>query len=281
MLKWAIDLREYGIKYQPRLAIKEQVMVDFIVEIPQRPSQLLGPSKEGWWILHIDGASWILGFEVGLLLQSPIEEQLEHAIRLRFPASNNEVKYEAILSELDLTLALLASKLEICNDSQLVFGQIQMEYEAKDGRMAQYFSKVRNTLDRLNKWAIKRIPRIKNVQADALARITVTLPIKEAVLLSIHLQTTLSIAVTPVCNTNETSASWSHEIKNYLQTRNLPEESKRAHKIRVQAARFTLIEDYLYMRSFGGPYLMCLNNTEAQYVLAKLHDGVCGNHTGG
>ena len=36
MLKWAIELSEYGIKYQLRLAIKGQVMDDFIVEIPQK-----------------------------------------------------------------------------------------------------------------------------------------------------------------------------------------------------------------------------------------------------
>ena len=34
MLKWAIELSEYRIKYQPKLSIKEQIMVDFIAEIP-------------------------------------------------------------------------------------------------------------------------------------------------------------------------------------------------------------------------------------------------------
>lgn len=34
MLKWAIELSEYEIKYQSRLAMKGQVMVDFIAEIP-------------------------------------------------------------------------------------------------------------------------------------------------------------------------------------------------------------------------------------------------------
>ena len=54
MLKWAIELSEYGIKYQFRLAIKGQVMADFIVEIPQKSSQLARPSENGWWILHVD-----------------------------------------------------------------------------------------------------------------------------------------------------------------------------------------------------------------------------------
>ena len=33
----------------------------------------------------------------------------------------------------------------------------------------------------------------------------------------------------------------------------------------MQAARFTLIGDCLYRKSFGGLYLKCLNGTEAQY----------------
>ncbi|KAL6315364.1 hypothetical protein AAG906_000472 [Vitis piasezkii] len=63
MLKWSKELIEYGIKYQPKLAIKGQVMADFIVEIPQKPSQLAGPIEKGWWILHVDGASRVSGSE--------------------------------------------------------------------------------------------------------------------------------------------------------------------------------------------------------------------------
>ena len=38
MLKWAIELSEYGIEYQPRLSMKGQVMADFIAEVPQQPA---------------------------------------------------------------------------------------------------------------------------------------------------------------------------------------------------------------------------------------------------
>nr|CAN74728.1 hypothetical protein VITISV_001869 [Vitis vinifera] len=107
MLKWAIELSEYGIEYQPRLSIKGQVMVDFIVET-----------------LQIDGASRSSGSGVGLLLRSPIGEQLEQPIRLGFPASNNEAEYEAIISRLNLALAFSAFKLKIYNDSQLIMGYI-------------------------------------------------------------------------------------------------------------------------------------------------------------
>ncbi|RVW22832.1 Transposon Ty3-I Gag-Pol polyprotein [Vitis vinifera] len=138
--------------------------------------------------------------------------QAYQVIRLGFPASNNEAEYEAILSRLNLAIAFSASKPEICSNSQLIVGHIQGEYEAKDERITQYLSKVHNTLNRLSKWSIKRIPRIENVQADTLARVVATLPIKEAISLPIHLQTISSIAITPMCNANEAGAGRAHEI---------------------------------------------------------------------
>ncbi|RVW13893.1 hypothetical protein CK203_090003 [Vitis vinifera] len=72
---------------------------------------------------------------------------------------------------------------------------------------------------------------------------------------------------------------WTYDIRIYPD-RNSTRRSNR-HKVRVQAARFTLIGGHLYKRSFTGPYLRCLGHSEAQYVLAELHEGICGNHSGG
>ena len=58
-----------------------------------------------------------------------------------------------------------------------------------------------------------------------------------------------------------------------------PEESKHAHKVRMQAARFTVIGDRLYWQSFGGPYLICLDSRKAQYVLVELYEGICDSLT--
>lgn len=132
-------------------------MADFIAETPQKPHRGVSSLKNRWWILHLDGASRASGSGMGLLLQSSNREQLEQAIRLGFPTSNNEAKYDAILDGLSLVLTFSMSKLEVCSDSQLVIGQIQGEYEAKDECMARYLSNVRTSLDKLSKWAIKRI----------------------------------------------------------------------------------------------------------------------------
>ncbi|RVW91964.1 hypothetical protein CK203_030150 [Vitis vinifera] len=120
MLQWAIELSEFGIEFQPRLSKKGQVMADFVLEYSRRPNQHHESSEQEWWTLRVDGASRSSGSGVGLVLQSPTGEHLEQAIRLGFSASNNEAEYEAILSGLDLALALSVSKLRIYSDSQLV-----------------------------------------------------------------------------------------------------------------------------------------------------------------
>nr|CAN82844.1 hypothetical protein VITISV_005761 [Vitis vinifera] len=245
MLQWAIELSKFGIEFQPRLSMKGQVMADFVLEYSRRPSQHHESSKQEWWTLRVDGAS-----------RSSSSGQ---AIQLGFSASNNEAEYEVILSGLDLALALSVSKLRIYSDSQLVVRHVRKEYEAKDARMARYLAK-----------------RTDNRRANALAGIAASLPIKEAILLPIHVQTNPSVAGNSTCNTIEaTQASdqeWTGNIAEYLWTGTLPGDPKQAHKIRVQAARFTLIGRHLYKRSFTGPYLQCLGHSEAQYVLAKLHE---------
>ena len=147
---------------------------------------------------------------------------------------------------------------------------VQEEYEAKDERMARYLTKVRDTLQRFAEWTIEKIPRTDNVRVDALAGIAASLPIKEAILLPIHVQSDPSITEASTCNTIEASQGdgqeWTEVITRYLQTGTLLEEPRQAHKIRVQAARFTLIEGHLYKRSFTGFYLKCLDHSGALYV---------------
>ena len=61
----------------------------------------------------------------------------------------------------------------------------------------------------------------------------------------------------------------------------LPDDINKAHKIQVQSAKFSLVDGPLFKRSLDGSYLKCLNVEQGQYVLAELHEGICGNHPGG
>lgn len=162
--------------------MKGQVMEDFIVEVPQPHTLDTESSKAGWWILHIDGVSRSSRSRVGLLLESPTRKQLEQSICLEFPVSNNEIEYEVIMSGLSLAITLSVSKVKIHSDSQLVVGHIRKEYEAKDERMTKYLLKVQESLSRLDEWVVEKIPRITNMQANALVGIAASLPIRESIL---------------------------------------------------------------------------------------------------
>ena len=70
-------------------------------------------------------------------------------------------------------------------------------------------------------------------------------------------------------------------IRLYIATGELPNDRGKAHKIQIQSARFSLVDGQLYKRSVGGPDLKCLTPEQGQYVLAELHEGICGNHPGG
>nr|CAN81178.1 hypothetical protein VITISV_004998 [Vitis vinifera] len=276
MLQWAIELSEFGIEFQPRLSMKGQVLADFVLEYSRRPSQHHESNKQEWWTLRVDGASRSSGSGVGLLLQSPTGEHLEQAIRLGFSASNNEAEYEAILSGLDLAFALSVSKLRIYSDSQLVVRHVQKEYEAKDARMARYLAKVRNTLQRFTEWIIEKIKRADNRRVDALAGIAASLPIKEAILLPIHVQPNPSVAEISTCNTIEApqvdDQEWTYDIAEYIRTGTLPGDLKQAHKVWVQAARFTLIGEHLYKRrTISGT-----SSTFTRILLANNEEG-CGS----
>ena len=145
--------------------------------------------------------------------------------------------------------------------------------------MACYLAMVESRLEKLDEWVVRLVPREENGVVNALAGIVTTIPIKEALMLPVYLKVAPSITLEPMCNTSQTNSSWMLNIVKYLQTREVPWDEKQVHKLHIQATHFTLINDQLYRRSFGGPYLKCLSEPEAKYVLIELHEGVCGNHS--
>ena len=74
--------------------------------------------------------------------------------------------------------------------------------------------------------------------------------------------------------------NWTTPLISYLKTGVLPDEKGAARKLKVQASRFVLIKDVLYKRGFSRPYLKCLGQKEADYVMREVHKGICGNHSG-
>ena len=68
-------------------------------------------------------------------------------------------------------------------------------------------------------------------------------------------------------------------IISYLKDGKLPEGKDEARKLRVRSARYVLMNEVLYKKSFSQPYLRCLAPDEANYVMREVYEGACGNHS--
>ena len=71
-------------------------------------------------------------------------------------------------------------------------------------------------------------------------------------------------------------------IIDFLVEDRTPDDEKESNKICKVAAWYWLSKyRKLYLRSFGGLYLLCLYPEKVGQLLAELHEGVCGSHVGG
>ena len=90
-----------------------------------------------------------------------------------------------------------------------------------------------------------------------------------------------SIDKKEIINIEEGSPSWRSPILKYLQSEQLPDDSKEAAKIKKSAIFYTIIDGQLYKRGYSTPLLKCIDKEQALYVMAEVHEGVCGHHLGG
>ena len=82
-------------------------------------------------------------------------------VRLDFPTTNNEAKYERLVASLDLARAIGATNIVIYCDSQVITNQVNGDYKCKGERMKRYLDQVRRRVDDL-KAKIIQIPRGEN-----------------------------------------------------------------------------------------------------------------------
>ena len=68
----------------------------------------------------------------------------------------------------------------------------------------------------------------------------------------------------------QNTSSWMSPIISFFQDGHLPQD----------VARFTILNDTLYKRGFSMPYLKCVDEKEAKYILEEIHKGIFGDHAG-
>nr|XP_023910735.1 uncharacterized protein LOC112022377 [Quercus suber] len=253
LIQWAVELSEFDIKYQPRHAIKAQALANFIAEFTSNCDEV-GEKASVKWVVYVDGSSTQYVGGVGVVLQSPEGDKLKHRVRLQYQTTNNEVEYEALLRGMELAKSVEAESLLVLGDSQLIMGQVNGEFEAKEERMRKE----------------------ENMEADTLAKEASS---SEAADKFDEIQYMPSVDI-PEVQQVENRMNWMVPIVSYLKDGRLPDEKGEARKLRARATRYVLMDEILYRRGFSQPYLRCLAPDEANYILREIYEGACGNHSG-
>jgi ribonuclease HI len=74
--------------------------------------------------MYFDDSLKIEGAGAGVLLISPMGEQLKYVLQISWKVSNNEAEYEALLHGLCLAASLRIKRLLVYGDSAVVINQV-------------------------------------------------------------------------------------------------------------------------------------------------------------
>jgi ribonuclease HI len=172
--KWAAELSGYHITFEPKIAIKSQVLADFIVDWTG-PATQPDTSAEKVWTIHCDSAWCHAGAGATADITSPTGVKHRYVARLSFAlesdrCTNNIAEYEAVILGLRKLRALGVTIYIIRTDSKVVAGQVEKDYAAKDPALMQYLTAVRSLERQFKSFTLQHVDHAKNEEADALAK---------------------------------------------------------------------------------------------------------------
>ncbi|XP_075633534.1 uncharacterized protein LOC142605996 [Castanea sativa] len=248
LIQLAIKLSKFDVRYQPRSAIKAQVLADFIAEFTPNQGVLDEMDEAQRWVVYVDGSTTLYARGIGVVLKSPKGDKLKYTTRLQYQTTNNEAEYETLLKGLELAKSLGAELVLVHRDSQLIINQ-----EA----------------------SFVQVPRKENMEADVLVKVAL---IEGAMDEYDKVQYMPSTDLLEVQQITE-EGNWMTPIVVYLKDGRLLENKDEARKLRIKAAKYVLKDKVLYKRGFFQPYLRCLAPDESNYVLREVHERACGNHS--
>ena len=159
LAKSTVELSEFSFEFLPRIAIKAQVLADFIADfspsdLPDAPHQNLEsehcepeptlsspdakPKPSKWWKMFVDGASRLYCHGFRVVLISPGNLVISYELRLSFQTTNNQDEYEALLIGLRLAAEMAIPCLKVFCDSQLIVHQVTIQCKTANSILSKY-----------------------------------------------------------------------------------------------------------------------------------------------
>jgi ribonuclease HI len=258
--------------------------------------------------MYFDRSLMKTGAGVGLLFISPLGVHMRYIIRLHFPASNNVVKYAALVIGLRIAIELGVRHLDVRGDSQLVIDQVMKSSSCRDPKIEAYCEEVWRLEDKFHGLELNHIARRYNEAADELTKITssrATVP-PDVFARDLHQPSVdlgseggvdgPSLDPQPEAKAPSTRAEamqveglappsdpeqdWRIPYLDHLVRGDLPLDKIEARRVARRAKSFVIFGDSeeLYHRSPTGVLQHCITNEEGRRLLNDLHSGACGHH---
>nr|CAH67296.1 OSIGBa0103O01.14 [Oryza sativa]CAH67380.1 OSIGBa0159F11.4 [Oryza sativa] len=310
VVKWAIELSEFDLHFEPRHAIKSQALADFVAEWTPAPEPVSVPEASAdpsqlphtaYWVMQFDGSLSLQGAGAGVTLTSPSGDVLRYLVHLDFRATNNMAEYEGLLAGLRVAAGLGIRRLLVLGDSQLVVNQVCKEYRCSDPQMDAYVRQVRRMERHFDGIELRHVPRWDNMIADELSRLASSRAQTPPGAFEERLAQP-SARPDPIGETDapdrppgpvgvqasgpEGSApsslrliAWIAEIQAYLTDKTLPEDREGSERVPRISKRYVLVEGTLYRRAANGVLLKCIPREQGVVLLVDIHEGECGAHS--
>jgi ribonuclease HI len=119
--------------------------------------------------MYFDGSLKLEGVGAGVLLISPIGEQLKYVLQIFWKVSNNEAKYDAVLHGLRLAAFLGIKRLLVYGDSAVVINQVNKSWDRSKENMDAYYLEVRKLETKFYGLEFHHVVRDNNVAVDVLS----------------------------------------------------------------------------------------------------------------
>jgi ribonuclease HI len=239
--------------------------------------------------MYFNGSLNLEGAGAGVLLISPMGEQLKYVLQIFWKVSNNEAEYEALLHGLLLAASLGIKRLLLYGDFAVVINQVNKSWDCNNENMDTYCLEVCKLDNKFYGLEFHHVVRDNNVAADVLLKLGSTRAQVPAGVF-VHELHTPSIPEPAPLTTIPAHPSagqevmmidvdWRQPFIDYLSEQKVPSDKNLAEQLIRRANSYVLVGDKLYRQGASSGVLMkCVPKQEGKDILEEIHKGVCGNH---
>jgi ribonuclease HI len=237
--------------------------------------------------MYFDGSLKLEGAGAGVLLISPVGEQLKYVLQIFWKVSNNEAEYEARALPCSFTSI---KRLLVYGDSAVVINQVNKSWDRNKENMDAHCLEVRKLENKFYGLEFHHIVLDNNVAADVLSKLGSThTQVPAGVFVHELHAPSISEPSPPTTGPAHPPAGqevmmidvdWRQPFIDYIREQKVPSDKNLTEELIRCAKSYVLVEDKLYKRGGSSGVLMkCVPREEGKGILEEIHKGVCGNHT--